>query len=160
RLVYLLSLQGRTAEARERLWDIFRILDDPRVLVDLVLELVKLREDVRGLSPELHDFLRRTPDDPFLRRAWGGDPRYRTPPTRAAPAEALPHLETSAEALEDDPEGRFALAECRLQLGKPADGAEVLGPPPQGAAEHSQWWLFRGRIAESLGRLEETAQAY
>src|SRR4051812_32300309 len=68
RLIYLLSLQGRNAEAREMLWELYRILDDPRVLVDLVLELVKLRADVRGLGPELQEFLERTPEDPFLRR--------------------------------------------------------------------------------------------
>ncbi|MFO0888160.1 MAG: FG-GAP-like repeat-containing protein [Isosphaeraceae bacterium] len=155
RLVYLLSLQGRADEAREILWDIHRIVDDPRVLVDLVLELVKLREDIRGLGPELQEYLKATPDDPFLRRAWGMNLLY-----QGQPREALPHLKAAAAALEDDPEGRFALAECLLQLGMPVREDEVLGPAPESAAERSGWWLNRGRLAESLGRDDETVKAY
>lgn len=53
RLIYLFGMEQRTAEVRTILWEIYRIRDDPRVLVDLVLELLLDQEDVRGLAPEL-----------------------------------------------------------------------------------------------------------
>lgn len=69
-LVYLLGLQMRTAEAHDILWQIYQIDQDPRVLVDLVLDLLADQQDVRGLAPELVLLVAQTPDDPFLRRAW------------------------------------------------------------------------------------------
>ena len=70
-LLYLLGLQMRPAEARDILWQIYEIDEDPRVLVDLVLDLLADQQDVRGLAPELELLVAQTPDDPFLRRALG-----------------------------------------------------------------------------------------
>ena len=139
RLIYLLSLEQRTAKAREVLWRIYRIQNDPRVLVDLVLELLQDQQDVRGFGPELHEFIDQTPEDPYLHRAWGLALLY-----QGRPDEALPHLETAALSLENDPTGRLALAECRISMGLPDDPVETLGPCPADETDAACWWLYRG----------------
>jgi tetratricopeptide (TPR) repeat protein len=150
-LLYLLSLQMRSAEARRVLWQIYRIQDDPRVLVDLVLELLLEQQDVRGLAPALELLVAQTPDDPFLRRAWGMALLYQGSPQRA-----LAHLEAASDALVNDPFGRFALAECRIMLGRPIRIEDVLGPRPEGdPAAEAQWCLFRGRLLEATGSTEQ-----
>ncbi len=154
RLIYLLSLQQRTAEARDMLWQIERIEDDPRVLVDLVLALVVDQQDVRGFGPQLEEFVQRTPDDPFLRRAWGLALLYQGRATEAAP-----HLEAAADSLRNDPIGRFALAECEILLGKSPNVDEALGPQPQEPADAAAWWIYRGRLEEALGHTDKAVAA-
>ena len=144
-LLYLLSLQMRTAEARIVLWELYRIADDPQVLVNVVLELLT-DPDIRGLGPELALLAARTPDDPLLARAWGMSLLY-----QGRAAEALPPLEAAARSLANDPAGRFALAECLLILGRPVDAERTLGPVPERPVDASQWWLYRGRLEESAG---------
>ncbi len=146
RLLYLFSLQQRTAAARDMLWQMYKIRDDPRILVDLVLELLVDQQDVRGLAPELAEFVAKTPDDPFLRRAWGMELLY-----QGRAAEALPHLEAAAGSLVDDASGRFSLAECRILLSKPVEIDEVLGQMPEQPTDAAQWWLLRGRVEETTG---------
>ncbi len=155
RLVYLLSLQQRTAEARAVLWQMYQIRDDPRILVDLVLEVLLDRQDVRGLAPELSEFAARTPEDPFLRRAWGMDLLY-----QGRAGEALPHLESAAGSLVNDPIGRFALAECRILLGKPIEIERILGEIPEQPNDAAQWWLLRGRIEETSGLLTPAVASF
>lgn len=145
RLIYLFSLQQRPAEAREQLWQLYRISGDPRILVDLCLEATKNEVDVRGISPEIEQFLNRTPSDPFVRRAWGLSLLW-----AGRPAEAFPHLDAAARALSDDPLGRFALAEARLQLGERVSIPEDLGPEPTDSPpDAARWWLFRARLEEA-----------
>jgi tetratricopeptide (TPR) repeat protein len=155
RLIYLLGMQQRTAEARSILWQIYHISNDPRVLVDLVLELLQDRDDVRGLAPELSEFVAKTPQDAFLRRAWGLSLVY-----QGRPQQALPHLEAAAAGLVDDPWGRFALAECRIMLGQSVAAEEAMGPPLERPEDAAQWWLFRGQIAEALGQHESALAAF
>jgi tetratricopeptide (TPR) repeat protein len=151
RLIYLYSLQQRPAEAREQLWQLYKASSNPRILVDLCLEASKEEIDIRGISPEVEQFLRRTPDDPFLRRAWGLSLLW-----SGRPAEALPHLEAAADRIVDDPLGRFSLAECRLQLGLPVAVPGDLGAEPAGSpADASRWWLFKARLEEAQGRKAE-----
>ncbi len=144
-LVYLLSLQMRTAETRVVLWELYRVEEDPRMLVDLVLERLT-DPDVRGLGPELELLAARTPDDPLLLRAWGMSLLY-----QGRAEAALPRLEAAASSLVNDPTGRFALAECLLVLGRPFDAGQILGPVPEHPVDASQWWLYRGRLEESTG---------
>jgi tetratricopeptide (TPR) repeat protein len=155
RLIYLFGMQERAADARTVLWDIYRIRDDPRVLVDLVLEVLLDQQDVRGLAPELEQFVARTPEDPLLRRAWGMSLLY-----QGRPVDALPHLEAAASQLTNDPSGRFALAECRIMLGRSVDLDEVLGPSPRQPVDAAKWWLFRGRIEETTGQLEQSSASF
>ena len=146
RLLYLYSLQQRSAEAREMLWQMYKIRDDPRILVDLVLELLVDQQDVRGLAPELAEFIAKTPDETRSSRAWGLDLLY-----QGRAAEALPQLEAAATSLVNDVSGRFALAECRILLGKPVEIDEVLGPMPEQPADAAQWWLFEGESRRRPG---------
>ncbi len=149
-LVYLLGLQMRAAEVRVVLWELYRVQNDPRVLVDLVLEALA-DPDVRGLGPELELLVARTPDDPMLQRAWGLSLLY-----QGRAAEALPRLEAAARLLVNDPAGRFALAECRLMLGQPVDPERILGPVPERTVDASEWWLYRGRLEESAGQTDRS----
>jgi len=152
RLVSLLSLERRPAEARSVLRRLFQITRDPRHLADSIL-ISELESEVRDLNPELEEFLKQTPDDPWLRRVWG---LFLL--SRARSAEALPHLEAAATAFDEDPLGRFALAECRLALGIPVDDLSLLGSPPFRAADLARWWVLRSRLAEVRGRDEETLE--
>jgi tetratricopeptide (TPR) repeat protein len=155
RLIYVYGLEQRPAEARAVLWELYGIWHDPRVLVDLVLELLLDQEDTRGLAPEIEEFAARTPEDPFLQRASGLARLY-----QGRTAEALPQLEAAARALEHDTAGRFALAECRMILGKPVVVEDALGPCPDAAAEAAQWWLFRGQIEQALGLVERAVCSF
>ena len=152
RLVSLLTLERRPAEARAVLRRLFQITRDPRHLADSIL-ISELESEVRDLSPELEEFLKQTPDDPWLRRVWG---LFLL--SRGRSAEALPHLEAAAMAFEEDPLGRFAWAECRMALGIAADDLSLLGSPPSRAADAARWWVLRSRLAEALGRDEETLE--
>jgi tetratricopeptide (TPR) repeat protein len=155
RLIYLLSLQQRADEVRDLLWQVERIQDDPRVLVDLVLELLLDQQDVRGFAPELEEFVNQTPEDPFLRRAWGLALLY-----QGKAAEAKGHLEAAAGSLVNDPIGRFALAECEILLGNSPRAEGVLGPRPELPADEAAWWVFRGRLYEALGNPDSAAAAF
>jgi tetratricopeptide (TPR) repeat protein len=155
RLIYVLSLQLRTAEARAVLWQIFEATGDARVLVDLVLDAAKSEVDVRGIPPEIDRFLAGSPEDPFLRRAAGLAMHW-----KGEFSTALPHLEAAAGSLADDPIGRLALAECRAQLGLPVELPEVLGTIPDPPADASRWWAFLGQLLEAEGRLDEALESY
>jgi tetratricopeptide (TPR) repeat protein len=154
-LLYLLGTQMRTAEARRVLWEIYWIHNDPHVLVDLVLDLMQDQQDVRGFAPELELLVARTPDDPFLRRAWGMALLY-----QGHPLQALPHLEQAARVLVNDPFGRYALAECMIILGRQVDADTILGPRPEDPVAQSQWWLFHGRIEQTSGHSEQAIASF
>ena len=57
RLIHLLSLQQRHGEARDALWELFRVTGNPQILADLVLNLWAYENDARGLGAELDAFL-------------------------------------------------------------------------------------------------------
>ena len=146
RLASLLSLERRPAEARSVLRQLFQVTRDPRHLADSIL-ISGLESEVRDRNPELEEFRKQTPDDPWLARAWGLSLL-----SHGRAAEALPHLEAAAIAFDEDPLGRFALAECRLALGIPVVDVSVLGSPPARAADAARWWVLCGRLAEVRGR--------
>lgn len=150
KLIYLLSLQMRNAEVRERLWELHRISNDPRTLVDLVMALFAWENDVRGLGPELEELLKATPEDPYLRRAWGLGLLL-----RGRPATALPHLEAAAARLDEDPVGRAALVEAQMLMGTfDGDLDAALGQAPKRPADAARWYVTRARLEESFGRLD------
>ena len=158
RLVAMLLIQHRIDEATALLWDLHDLTGDPRHLLTLTgLELEdRHREQLRDLGgererlrTELEPYLERDPDDPWLRRARGLIGFLQGRPT-----EALPDLEYAARRLENDPEGRLALVECRLDLGMPEEAEASLGPVPESSADQGRWWLLHGRIKEDLGDLD------
>ena len=127
----------------------YEIRDDPRVLVDLVLELLLDQQDVRGLAPELEQFLKSTPDDPFLRRAGGISLLY-----QGRPDEAMAHLEAAANALVNDPPAFRTGRMPWILNGLPVIAEHVLGSTPEEPSDAALWWLCRGRIEESTGFTE------
>ena len=70
RLVYILVLERRPAEAYSVLRELYALDRDPRRLADCIL-VSRIESDVRDLSPEIEAFSAQTPEDPWLRRAWG-----------------------------------------------------------------------------------------
>ena len=149
RLVYLLSLQWRIGEAQAMLWELYRLTDDPRHLNSLGELLDVMRTDGLGLGADLEKFLARDPGNPWLRRAEGLDLLR-----RGLPAEARPHLAAAAEALDDDPDGRLALAECLLLLGESGGVEAALGAEPRLPSERARWWLIRGEWEQARGASE------
>lgn len=150
RLVWLLSLQQRTADARAMLWQMHDRSRDPRLLLDLVLALWATEVDTRAMGTELDALLSRTPEDPFLRRARGLELQQ-----LGRPDEALQHLEAAAARLTDDPLGRFALAECRLASGGKPPGVEILGARPIDPAEAARWLTLRARLQDLAGEQDK-----
>jgi tetratricopeptide (TPR) repeat protein len=155
RLIRLFSLQLRTAEVRERLWQIHAITRDPRTLIDLVLELFAPENDVRGMGPELEALVKANPENPRVRRAWGLAQLL-----RGEPRAALPHLEAAAAQLADDPAGRYALAECRMQLGEAPDPGWMGAGPPADTVAAARWWVLKGRLHEAAGQAAPAREAY
>jgi tetratricopeptide (TPR) repeat protein len=162
-LVHLLLVQRRVEEARALLWEYYRLTRDPRHLVSLTgLALESGPQRLRDVSGEadrferdLTLFLERTPDDPWLVRG-RGLLRYEM----GRPAEARADLEESARAFEDDPVGRLALADCRIELGDPAGIEDALGPPPGRADLLGRWWVVRGQVERDRGRLPEAIDCW
>ena len=70
RLVYLLTLGQRQDEARTLLWDLYRLTGDPRHLATVV-GLATTDGDTRDLARELEVYVKQTPGDPWVARAWG-----------------------------------------------------------------------------------------
>jgi tetratricopeptide (TPR) repeat protein len=154
RLVYLLDLERRSDEARAVLWELYRITGDARHLITLV-GMTLSGPDTRDAKPELAEFLAKAPADPLLRRAQG-----LVLLAEGRPAEARPHLESAMAALEDDPIGRLALAECRLTAGE-LDAAEAaLGSEPSPGAGRGRWWFLRGRIEEARDQTDRAIDAW
>jgi tetratricopeptide (TPR) repeat protein len=156
RLVYLLELERRADEARVVLWDLYRLARDPRHLITLV-GMTLSAEDSRDPKPELNKFLARTPDDPLLRRARG-----LVFLAEGRPLEARRDLEAAFEALDDDPVGRLALADCRL-AARESDAAEAaLGPEPTTTRRSisDRWWFLKGRVEQARGRHDAAVEAW
>jgi tetratricopeptide (TPR) repeat protein len=153
RLVYILNLERRSAEARSVLLRLYEITKDPHYLADSMLTRWA-DADVREVGPELAGFLERHPKDPWLRRAWG---LFLL--SRGRPDEALPHLEAAAAAFEDDPAGLFALAECRMALGAFDGDLTILGTRPTRAVDAARWWVLRGRLQEAWGAPDEAVES-
>jgi tetratricopeptide (TPR) repeat protein len=153
RLVYLLFLERRPAEARPLLWRLYKITRDPRHLA-VCSRLSLVEADERDSGAEVGEFLRQTPDDPWLRRAWGLFLH-----SQGQPVQALPHLEAAASAFENDPTGRFALAECRMALGFAVVDLSILGSRPSSALEAARWWVLRSRLEEVWGKADDALQS-
>ncbi|QDV38638.1 FG-GAP-like repeat-containing protein [Tautonia plasticadhaerens] len=155
RLIYLLGLQLRSAEARDVLWQLHEATGDARMLVDLILDAAKSEVDVRGISPEIGQFLDGSPDDAFLRRAYGLSLHW-----KGEFSAALPHLEAAASGLVDDPIGRLALAECRAQLGLPVELPGAMGTIPDPPADASRWWVSLGQLQQAEGRPGDALESF
>ncbi len=105
----------------------------------------------RNERSELGDFLRVHPDDPILRRARG------LSLLRAGRlSDARPDLEAAARAIDNDPLGRVALAECRVAAGNLDDVAAALGAEPTTDRRLlARWWLVQTQVAEVRGQFDQ-----
>jgi tetratricopeptide (TPR) repeat protein len=154
RLVYLLTLSQRHDEARSILWELYRLTHDARQLATLV-GLGSTQADSRDLMKELEVFVEQRPDDPWMRRAWG------LMLIRVGrPGEARPDLEAAIAALENDPVGRLALAECQAAEGELVAAETTLGREPERPADRARWWLLRGVIHEARGQIGEAIASW
>src|SRR5262249_6794771 len=124
RLVFLLVLEQRVDEAQIVLRALYAQARDMRDLITLV-SLDTVEFDARDLRPELDRFLARTPGDPWLRRARGLNLLR-----LGKPVEARADLAAAAAAIENDPGGRLALAECAVLLGECDSVGPALGLLP------------------------------
>jgi tetratricopeptide (TPR) repeat protein len=151
RLVFVLTLTQRHDEARTILWELYRLTRDPRHLATLV-GLGTTEGDTRDLAMELEGFVKQTPEDPWVARAWG-----LMLMRVSRPAEARPYLEAAAAALENDPVGRLALAEALITLGDlaAAEAPLALGSPPERPADAARWWYLRGALDAAHGRTDD-----
>jgi tetratricopeptide (TPR) repeat protein len=146
RLVSLLVLERRSAEAWTTLRKLSRITRDPRYLADSIL-LSQTESEFHDLSRELADYLAQTPDDPWLGRVWG---LYLLSHGRTGEARA--YLEAAANAFDNDPVGRFALAECRISLGASEMDLSILDRLPSRPVDAARWWVLRSRLSEAWGK--------
>jgi tetratricopeptide (TPR) repeat protein len=149
----LLVLERRPAEARDVMRQLFKITRDPHHLAESIL-IAQLESEIRDMGPELEEHLKAEPEDPWLRRVWGFFLL-----SHSRPSEALGHLEAAARAIDDDPLGRFALAECRMALGISSDDLSILGEPPARAADAARYWVLRGRLAEAWKRASDALES-
>ncbi len=149
-LLPVLVLERRLGEARRVLRKLYELSRDPRPLADSLL-LGQIESEVRDQNQDLEAYLRVTPDDPWLRRAWGMQLHG-----RGQSAEALPYLEEAARRFGDDPLVRFAWAECQMALGKSDQDIEILGEPPDRRWDAARWWVLRSRLEETWGRGKES----
>ncbi len=154
RLVFLLGLEHRHEEARAVLKELYALKHEARDLITLVV-MRSIDLDARDVRPELERYLAREPGDPWLRRAWG-----LVSLRLGKPKEARPDLEATATAVENDPEGRFALAECLVLLGEPGGVGKALGPAPGRPDLFARWWLLRGQAAEAIGERDEALKCW
>jgi tetratricopeptide (TPR) repeat protein len=156
RLVYVLTLLQRDAEARAVLWELYRLTGDPRQLVTLC-GLALARPDAGDAGDDLGPYLAAHPDDPWLRRARGLSLFH-----QGVSAEAEANLSFAADHLSHDTPGRLALAECRIALSRPDDPAVVIGnEPPAGPPPwRARWWRVRGRWEESRGQTDAAVAAW
>ncbi len=154
RLVYLLSLEVRNEEAIAVLRELYRLAPDSRHLITLVT-MASPENGGRDEANKLEEYLNRTPDDPILRRARG-----LVLLRSGKPAEARPYLEAAVPAIEDDPIGRVALAECRLSTGDLAGVETALGTEPARPSDRAPWWVMKGQAEEARGRLDRAIAGY
>ena len=147
RLVFLLLLEQREAEARSAVWELFRLTRDVGALVALTGLVGMPHPEVGESAAELDPYFQKTPDDSWLVRARG-----LIASRRGRQAEARPFLEAAAKAIQDDAEGRLALAECQVAAQKLDDVEDTLGTLPPDPPDQARWWLIRSDLAAAKGR--------
>jgi enediyne biosynthesis protein E4 len=149
KLVSLFTIQERPREAQALLWELFHLTRDPRHLAALTGLALTGIDDVGALESLRDRFLRESPTDVWLQRARGISLLR-----QGRPAEALPYLEC-ANQLENDLNGRFALAECRIALSHTGDLDALLGPLPIRPDDQARRWLLMAQAEHTRGHEDQ-----
>jgi tetratricopeptide (TPR) repeat protein len=151
----VLEIQGRWGEAADQWWYSF--------LAGYSLESFEhyVRFQILGgygqsyvnLLKESMKKLAKHPNDPWLTRNVGVL-NWRV----GKYAEAEPLLSLASDRFTEDPEGRFAWAESRIELGLPIDPDDIMGPSCRRSihfgTQEAMRLLFRGRLYDRLGDFE------
>ena len=141
-LVALFMVEQRPDLVRPVLWDLYYLTRDVRHLAALTSLAVMGIDDVDALNP----FWR--PSCESHHPTSGCASTGHDAPRQGHPAEALPYLEDVTQ-LEDDLEGRFALAQCRIALHHAFDLETLLGPQPVEPRATARRWALMAMVAES-----------
>lgn len=159
RMQFMASLL-RTGETYDSLWKIYLSSGSIQALADWVNKPLLNEIDTRGLEDELQHALAKTPDFPWLRRAMG-----LVAWSQGKPEQAIEHLIAAANHFENDPQGRFALAETLMATGQRIKPDLVMGPEPARTnrcpdVQAGRYYLYLGRLWESLGDGEKLIDAF
>ena len=155
----LFAAEFRTAESYDALWDLFLLLNAPRALADWVAKPLLAELDTRGLDQTIQQAYKIDPDFSWTIRAaglllW----------TKGDFAQAAEHLQIAANRFENDPQGRFALAECLMSLGKRVNPEAVMGPAPLKSScpdvQTGRYQLYLGRLWESRNDWTKAQASY
>lgn len=155
----LLAGELRTGESYDALWDVFLELRAPRALADWVAKPLLAELDTRGLDSAIRQAFNNDPDFAWVQRAQG-----LLLWTKGDFAKAAEHLQKTANHFENDPQGRFALAESLLSLGKQVRPEAVMGPPPEQSAcpdvQTGRYQLYLGRLWEARSEWQKAQACY
>ncbi|MDR3634982.1 MAG: FG-GAP-like repeat-containing protein [Isosphaeraceae bacterium] len=155
RLVYILMLEQRDAEARTALWKLFLMTRDTRQLASLTGLSAIPNPELGTVANEVEAALKEHPDDPWLQRAWGI-----VLARQGKSAEARPFLEAAAKVVEDDPVVRLSLAECQLATGDSASAEASLGGLPAQPRDRGRWWMARARLEAAKGKPDDALASW
>ena len=155
----LYASQFRTGESFDELWKLVLDEKNPRALADWIAKPLLNEIDTRGLETDLKKAFENDPDFPWIRRAWGiflwSSGRYQ---------EAFDNLKSVESRFENDPQGRFALAESMLALGLPVDVLQIMGIAPVSSGcpdvQLSRYYLNCGRIYEVQNEPKNALEQY
>ena len=155
----LYSSEFRTGESFDELWKLFLDTKNPRALADWLAKPLTNEMDTRGLESDLKFAFQNDPEFPWIRRAWGlllwSSGRYQ---------EAVENLGAVALMFENDPQGRFALAESLMSMGQKIDPLHIMGQPPTFSGcpdtQSARYYLNLGRLYESQSDLLKAMEQY
>ncbi len=155
----LYSSEFRTGESFDELWKLFLDTKNPRALADWLAKPLIHEMDTRGLESDLKSAFQNDPEFPWVRRAWGlllwSSGRYQ---------EAVENLGAVVQMFENDPQGRFGLAESLMSMGQKIDPLQIMGQPPELSGcpdtQSARYYLNLGRLYESQSDLLKAVEQY
>ncbi|MFM7316099.1 MAG: FG-GAP-like repeat-containing protein [bacterium] len=153
-LMRLYDFQLLKGQALDQLWLVFVNTGNFNALADYVIKSTETEIDTRGLDSILSGYLSNDPRNPFVWRAAGllawskGDFRH-----------AKELLQKAAASIENDPQGRFAWAECRKAMGLSFEPDQIMDKAietnaPNVNTQEARRLYFVGRLWEGQGKTE------
>jgi tetratricopeptide (TPR) repeat protein len=150
-LFWLYVRQGRSGESVDTRWLMMAATPGDSLLTSILYQIL-LHNDLWIDSEKLASYRAQRPDDIYIRRSVG---IYYWKNQKFDKAEPL--LSQSMTDFDDDPLGRYALAESRRALGQDIDPVEIMGNlcvnSIHFATQESTRLTFRAKLHRSLGNL-------